>query len=94
MQEIILLLSLLMIKIMQKNNIESYEFSSGTSELEDLSLLSQMNGSFIGCNSTFSWWACAFSKDARLRFLPKRWFHGSNVPSTKRLLNLPGVYVL
>lgn len=80
--------------VMKACKVESYEFSSGTSELEDLVLLSKTPGSLVGCNSTFSWWACALSNENRLRFLPKNWFQGSNTPSTTRLLNLPGVFIL
>jgi Bacterial protein of unknown function (HtrL_YibB) len=80
--------------VMKKLNISNYEFSSSANEVEDLLQLSNNSGPLIGCNSTFSWWACAFSATNRLRFLPQAWFNGSQAPSTKRLLNIEGVYVV
>lgn len=81
-------------QVLDELHVKEYSFSETTNELDDLMSMSKNKGPFIGSNSTFSWWAVAFSSPDRLRFLPHLWFQGPKAPSTKRLLSLEGVFVI
>ena len=58
-------------------DIIQYTYSNGKSELEDLYILTK-GKYFIGCNSSFSWWAAYLGNFNKI-FFPKVWF-GENGP--------------
>jgi hypothetical protein len=60
-----------------------------------VSVLAEMSNSkyFIGCNSTFSWWATALNEN-RISILPSQWFLDPSRAITNNRFFLPGVRVL
>jgi hypothetical protein len=60
-----------------------------------VSVLAEMSNSkyFIGCNSTFSWWATALNEN-RITILPSQWFLDPSRAITNNRFFLPGVRVL
>lgn len=77
--------------ILQMMNIKDYVFSTSTNEVDDLVHLAATSDVLIGCNSTFSWWACYLSNKNTLKFLPKKWFTEGEA---ERLFYIPGLCVI